>query len=170
MKNIIKKLLKEAVKKTYPDQDFSSLLEIQNVTAKNIQADYFTNISMKLAKILKTNPIEIADKIIGNMNNIDDIKFNIVKPGYINFSVGDGKKNNIISIINKSENLLSDCKTADPKKINIEFISANPTGPLHVGHGRGAIYGNIISKFLKIQGHHTAVSYTHLTLPTICSV
>ena len=62
MKNIIKKLLKEAVKKTYPDQDFSSLLEIQNVTAKNIQADYFTNISMKLAKILKTNPIEIADK------------------------------------------------------------------------------------------------------------
>ena len=117
MKNIIKKLLKEAVKKTYPDQDFSSLLEIQNVTAKNIQADYFTNISMKLAKILKTNPIEIADKIIGNMNNIDDIKFNIVKPGYINFSVGDGKKNNIISIINKSENLLSDCKTADPKKL-----------------------------------------------------
>ena len=62
LKNIIKKLLKEAVKKTYPDQDFSSLLEIQNVTAKNIQADYFTNISMKLAKILKTNPIEIADK------------------------------------------------------------------------------------------------------------
>ena len=159
MKNIIKKLLKEAVKKTYPDQDFSSLLEIQNVTAKNIQADYFTNISMKLAKILKTNPIEIADKIIGNMNNIDDIKFNIVKPGYINFSVGDGKKNNIISIINKSENLLSDCKTADPKKINIEFISANPTGPLHVGHGRGAIYGNIISKFLKIQGHHTVKEY-----------
>ena len=159
MKNIIKKLLKEAIKKTYAEQDLTSLLEVQNVTAKNIQADYFTNISMKLAKILKTNPIEIAEKIISNMNSSEDIKFTIVKPGYINFSIVDGKKNNIISIINNAKDLLSNCKTTNSKKINIEFISANPTGPLHIGHGRGAIYGNIISKFLKIQGHQTVKEY-----------
>ena len=63
MKDIIKNMLADSIKKTYEDDKFVELIEVQNVTAKNIKADYFTNISMKLAKELKINPIKIADQI-----------------------------------------------------------------------------------------------------------
>ena len=99
MKDTIKDLLKKSIDKTYSGRDFTDLIEVQNVTAKNIEADYYTNISMKLAKLLKKNPTEIANKIIKSMDELDDIKFNVVKPGYINFLVKDSKRNNIISVM-----------------------------------------------------------------------
>ena len=159
MKDIIKNMLADSIKKTYEDDKFVELIEVQNVTAKNIKADYFTNISMKLAKELKINPIKIADQIVKNLSSFNDIQVDIVKPGYINFLVEDTKKNNIISLINKSDDLLKNCKTEKKLRINVEFVSANPTGPLHIGHGRGVIYGNIIAKFLIIQGHDVTKEY-----------
>ncbi|MEC7864382.1 MAG: arginine--tRNA ligase [Pseudomonadota bacterium] len=159
MKDIIKNMLADSIKKTYEDDKFVELIEVQNVTAKNIKADYFTNISMKLAKELKINPIKIADKIVKNLSSFNDVQVDIVKPGYINFLVEDIKKNNIISLINESDDLLQNCKTEKKLRINVEFVSANPTGPLHIGHGRGVIYGNIIAKFLIIQGHNVTKEY-----------
>ena len=159
MKDIIKNMLADSIKKTYADDKFVELIEVQNVTAKNIKADYFTNISMKLAKELKINPVKIADQIVKNLSSFNDIQVDIVKPGYINFLVEDTKKNNIISLINKSDDLLKNCKTEKKLRINVEFVSANPTGPLHIGHGRGVIYGNIIAKFLIIQGHDVTKEY-----------
>ena len=152
-------MLADSIKKTYEDDKFVELIEVQNVTAKNIKADYFTNISMKLAKELKINPIKIADQIVNNLSSSDDVRVDVVKPGYINFLVEDIKKNNIISLINKSDNLLQNCKTEKKLRINVEFVSANPTGPLHIGHGRGVIYGNMIAKFLIIQGHNVTKEY-----------
>ena len=159
MKDIIKNMLADSIKKTYEDDKFVELIEVQNVTAKNIKADYFTNISMKLAKELKINPIKIADQIVNNLSSSNDVRVDVVKPGYINFIVEDIKKNNIISLINKSDNLLQNCKTEKKLRINVEFVSANPTGPLHIGHGRGVIYGNMIAKFLIIQGHNVTKEY-----------
>ena len=159
MKDIIKSLLTEALDKTYPDVKYSDLIEVQNVTAKNIKADFFSNISMKLAKELKSNPMHIAENIVKNISKTKDINIDVIKPGYINFLIMDIKKNDIISIINNSKDLLSVCQTKNKKKVNVEFVSANPTGPLHVGHGRGVIYGNIIAKFLKIQGHEVTKEY-----------
>jgi arginyl-tRNA synthetase len=152
-------MLADSIKRTYEDDKFVELIEVQNVTAKNIKADYFTNISMKLAKELKINPIKIADQIVKNLSSFNDVQVDIVKPGYINFLVEDIKKNNIISLINKSDDLLKNCKTEKKLRINVEFVSANPTGPLHIGHGRGVIYGNIIAKFLIIQGHDVTKEY-----------
>ena len=159
MKKIIKDILVDAINCTYTNSEFIELIEVQNVTAKNVEADFFSNISMKLAKELKENPMHIAQEITKNISKIDDIQIDIVKPGYINFIVNDKEKNNIISIINNGNDLLGHCKTNDKLKINVEFVSANPTGPLHVGHGRGVIYGNIIAKFLKIQGHNVTKEY-----------
>ena len=159
MKKIIKDILIDAINHTYPNIEFTELIEIQNVTAKNVEADFFSNISMKLAKELKENPIHIAQEIAKNISKTNDIQVEIVKPGYINFIVNDKEKNNIISIINNGNDLLGHCKTNDKLKINVEFVSANPTGPLHVGHGRGVIYGNIVAKFLKIQGHNVTKEY-----------
>ena len=91
---------------------------------------------MKLAKKLKNNPMSIADDTVKNIPETNDIKISIVQPGYINFLIMDKKKNDIITTINNCDDLLSECRTKNKKKINIEFVSANPTGPLHVGHGR----------------------------------
>lgn len=159
LKKIIKDILVDAVNKTYPNSKFTNLIEVQNVTAKNIEADFFSNISMKLSKELKKNPLEIAKNIAESIPKINDIKIDIVKPGYINFIINDKEKNNIISTINNSNDLLGHCRANKKLKINVEFVSANPTGPLHVGHGRGVIYGNMIAKFLRIQGHNVTKEY-----------
>ena len=159
MKELIKNTLTNAIIKTYKQSNFSELIEVQSVTAKNVEADFFSNISMKLAKKLKNNPMSIAKDIIKNIPETNDIKISIVQPGYINFLIMDKKKNDIIATINNCDDLLSECRTKNKKKINVEFVSANPTGPLHVGHGRGVIYGNIIAKFLKIQGHDVTKEY-----------
>ena len=159
MKDIIKNIIVDAINKTYPNKKFIKLVEVQNVTAKNVDADFFSNISMKLSKELQTNPMEIANQLIKNISMNNDIQIDIVKPGYINFLIKDMKKNNIISTINSNNDLLENCRSKNKLKINVEFVSANPTGPLHVGHGRGVIYGNIIAKFLKIQGHDVTKEY-----------
>ena len=117
MKDIIKIILTKALDKTYPDHKYSDLIEVQNVIAKNIKADFFSNISMKLAKELKSNPMHIAENIVKNILETKDINIDVIKPGYINFSIMDIKKNDIISIINNSKDLLSVCQTKNKKKL-----------------------------------------------------
>ena len=158
MKNNLKNIITEALKKSFEIEATEGLVEIQKA-AKNVGSDYCTNIAMKLAKQLKMNPMEVADKILLQIEKSDMYECSAAKPGYINFVIKNTQKNNIVREILDSNNLLESCKTDQPKKINIEFVSANPTGPLHVGHGRGAIYGNIIAKFLKIQGHNVTKEY-----------
>ena len=158
MKNNLKNIIIEALKKSFEIEATEELVEIQK-SAKNIGSDYCTNIAMKLAKQLKMNPMEVADKILLKIEKSDMYESSTAKPGYINFIIKNTQKNNIVREILDSNNLLESCKTDQPKKINIEFVSANPTGPLHVGHGRGAIYGNIVAKFLKIQGHNVTKEY-----------
>jgi len=158
VKNNLKNIIIEALKKSFEIEATEELVEIQK-SAKNIGSDYCTNIAMKLAKQLKMNPMEVADKILLKIEKSDMYESSTAKPGYINFIIKNTQKNNIVREILDSNNLLESCKTDQPKKINIEFVSANPTGPLHVGHGRGAIYGNIVAKFLKIQGHNVTKEY-----------
>ena len=93
LKDLIKNILAEAINKTYLDNKYFDLIEVQAVTAKNIDADFFSNISMKLAKELKDNPMHIAEDIIKNIVKTKDFSISIVKPGYINFLIMDKKKN-----------------------------------------------------------------------------
>ena len=158
MKNNLKNIIVKALKKSLRIEDKEGLVEIQK-SGKNIESDYCTNIAMKLAKKLRMNPMDVADKILLQIEKSDMYESSVAKPGYINFIIKNAQKNNIIKEILNSNNLLESFKTDEPKKINIEFISANPTGPLHVGHGRGAVYGNIIAKFLEIQGHNVTKEY-----------
>ena len=158
MKNNLKNIIIEALKKSFEIEAIEGSVEIQKA-AKNVGSDYCTNIAMKLAKQLKMNPMKVADKILLQIEKSDMYESSAAKPGYINFIIKNTQKNNIVREILDSNNLLESYKTNQPKKINVEFVSANPTGPLHVGHGRGAIYGNIIAKFLKIQGHNVTKEY-----------
>lgn len=117
-----------------------------------IAADVSTNLALLLSKRLKRNPKEIADEIIGHIKGnriISDVKF---QSGFINIILSDDY------IFEKLRTILSKDETfgkrdiLQNKKILIEFVSANPTGPLHIGHGRGAAYGDSLARLLEFSG------------------
>ena len=114
---------------------------------------------MKLAKILKKNPVNIAEEIRDNIS-LDNhiIKIEAVAPGYINFFLSTKNKyDQIKTILNYKNEFIENGK--DKKNIHVEYVSANPTGPLHIGHGRGMILGEITAKFLSYQGHQIKREY-----------
>ena len=159
MKDYIKEEVIRVLKETYNLSELEEIVEIQKTSNKHVESDYFSNIAMKLAKTLGENPLQIAERIISTINSDGNYKVWVAKPGYINFTLNQSQKGNVVLKILDSNDLLSEIKTENVKKIIVEFVSANPTGPLHVGHGRGAIYGNIISKYLEIQGHKVHKEY-----------
>ena len=122
--------------------------------------DISTNVAMVLSKINKKPPIElakqIADLIKDSDSNIDEIS--IEKPGFINLKFKNEFWNGfILDVLNNSS---YGCTTSGKKNsFLVEFVSANPTGPLHVGHSRGAILGDVISNLLSFNGHKVTKEY-----------
>jgi len=122
--------------------------------------DYSSNIALKSARILKDNPLNIALKIKENIENDNNFeKIEIVNPGFINIFV---KKyylfDNLIKVIEKKENY-GRAKEKNNIKINVEYVSANPTGLLHVGTCRGAAYGDNICRILDFAGYNVTREY-----------
>lgn len=122
--------------------------------------DYSSNIALKLCKELKDNPINIANKLKELLDS-DKMFENIVvaKPGFINFFVN--KKylfDNINKVLKENEDY-GKCKDKKPIKINVEFVSANPTGLLHVGTSRGAAYGDNLCRILDFAGYDVTREY-----------
>ncbi len=159
MRDYIKREIIRVLIEVYDLSEAEDIVEIQKTSSKHVTSDYYTNIAMKLAKTLGEKPLLIAEKIVSSIITDTNYKVWVAKPGYINFTLHQSQKNNVVLEIIKSEDLLAGVKTSEARNIIVEFVSANPTGPLHVGHGRGAIYGNIISKYLEIQGHKVHKEY-----------
>ena len=127
---------------------------------KGHKADMSCNAAMMLAKFNKKLPLDIANilkkKFLENFNEFE--KINIAKPGFlnINFKI-DFWKNYLLEIIQSKSSFGSNKSLR--YKYNIEFVSANPTGPLHVGHCRGAILGDTLSNLLKFNKHLVTKEY-----------
>lgn len=115
--------------------------------------DLSTNIAMIIAAYAKQNPKEIAKQIIENLSQIDYIeKMEIAGAGFINITLKDYIYNQIIeTLISEPFKALS-IEKEQTKKINIEYTSPNPTGPMHIGHARGAILGSVLSRVFKKCG------------------
>ena len=124
--------------------------------------DLCSNIALLLAKDLKKPPLEIANDIVGELNNISNEHINsisVTKPGFINFKIEDHYfQSEIKNILNESQNY-GRGNTGIGKTANVEFVSANPTGPLTVGHGRNAILGDAVSNILEWQGYKVTREY-----------
>ncbi len=121
--------------------------------------DLSTNIALISSKSFSKKPIEIAEYLKKELIKLDDFEeINIVKPGFINFKL---KHKVLISFLRKVINkkkLISE-SIGKGKSINVEYVSANPTGPLHVGHCRGAVYGDVLSTLLVATGHQVTKEY-----------
>ncbi|MFL2887193.1 MAG: arginine--tRNA ligase [Candidatus Pelagibacter sp.] len=122
--------------------------------------DISTNVAMVLSKANKKSPLVLAEVITNiiktNDKNIDDIK--IEKPGFINIKFKKIFWNNFLKTIINQSNYGSNTSKIS-KKYLVEFVSANPTGPLHVGHCRGAILGDVISNLLTFNNHKVTKEY-----------
>ncbi len=112
-----------------------------------------TNICMVAASLFKLNPKDLANSLKNQLDNLNLFEnIDVAGPGFINISVSRKDFVSIIKLINDKKNSFGASNIGNKKKIQIEFVSANPTGPLHVGHGRGAAYGDAIGRILESTG------------------
>lgn len=154
----IESIISESLKKIQSDISYQINIE----KPKNPEnGDISTNIAFQLSKQLKKSPIEIAKTIVENLKYdellITDV--NIANPGFINFKLTSKFYQNQLSEIAKLGLEYGKSDIGKDKKINVEYVSANPTGLLHLGHGRNAVIGDTISNLHKWCGYDVTREY-----------
>ncbi|WP_337969588.1 arginine--tRNA ligase [Virgibacillus salexigens] len=123
--------------------------------------DFATNIAMQLARIARKAPRQIADDIVNQLNQSEASveKIEIAGPGFINFFMKDDFLGEIIPTILKEDTEYGKTNAGDRKRIQVEFVSVNPTGDLHLGHARGAAFGDVLCNVLDAAGYQVEREY-----------
>ncbi len=121
--------------------------------------DFATNFAMQSARSLKCNPRMIAQAVIDNLDCAYIAKTEIAGPGFINFYLKQDWMYDMLAQIIAQGDQYGNLQNACKEKIQIEYVSANPTGPLHVGHGRGAAVGSALANLMKAAGYDVTREY-----------
>ena len=141
-------------RKTLDEIDFS--VEKPN-EEKN--GEISSNISLIIQKLVRENPIDIANKIVLELKKCSEfIKVDVAKPGFINLWLESSMWQNYLKNSLELDDLI-DCNIGKGSTVNVEYVSANPTGPLHIGHCRGAVFGDVLSNLLQKTGHQVTKEY-----------
>ncbi|MDO9106776.1 MAG: arginine--tRNA ligase [Methylovulum sp.] len=115
--------------------------------------DYASNLALVLAKPAKLAPRQLAEQLVAALPQHEAVvKVELAGPGFINFFIDPCAQHQIINRIHHERAEFGLSRVGAGKKVQVEFVSANPTGPLHVGHGRGAAYGSVVADLLKAVG------------------
>lgn len=160
IKTTIAHMIKCSLNKIIKIADIEEKDIIVEIPSKKENGDYSTNIALTLTKKLHKSPMDIAQKIISNLDKgdiIEDIK--IANPGFINFYLKKDYLLKQINIILENKRNYGRNNIGNGKKINIEFVSANPTGILHIGHARGATYGDSLARIMNYSGYDVTKEY-----------
>lgn len=154
----IKNELNNCLKKLNIFENVNFVIEIPKDTSNG---DYATNIAMQLARILKKNPRQIAQDIVDLFNQkvVNVSKIEIAGPGFINFFIDGQAMSNVIEKVLKENDNFGCCNYGQNKKYDVEFVSANPTGDLHLGHARQAALGDSICNLLQAVGYQVTREY-----------
>ena len=163
IKTRIAELIKNAVEEAQQKGKIGNapIPEIIIERPQNINhGDYASSIALKMARAIKMNPMQIANEIAAYIPGGEEFKIvNVSAPGFINFKLSEGwlagQVQEIFDIKDKWGNL----DTGKGQSIQVEFVSVNPTGPLHVGHGRGAVLGSTLSNVLRAAGYNVQTEY-----------
>lgn len=166
MKEVIRNLAQEAIRKAIRRKALA-LPDPESVTIEVTRSkdprfgDYATNAALALATQAGINPRELAAIIKENLTDTPDVmeKVEIAGPGFLNFFLARGLWNNILHRIHSEKESYGHAARNHGPKVLLEFVSANPTGPLHVGHGRGAAVGDTLARLLKARGHDLETEY-----------
>ncbi len=156
MKQVIAGLIDSALKTliengTLPS-DVRPNIMVENTRDKS-HGDYASNIALTLAKPARSNPRQLAEKLVAALPQSENLtRTEIAGPGFINFFISEASTNSLITtILDQKENYGRNNDGAG-KKVQVEFVSANPTGPLHIGHGRGAAVGDCLCRIMDANG------------------
>ena len=156
MKQKLESLLQAAVanlkNQAVLDAEVVARINIERVKDP-VNGDFATNLAMLLAKPAKLNPRQLAEKIVAELASDAAItKVEIAGPGFINFFINPDTQFEIVKQIHDAGAEFGKSQIGAGKRVQVEFVSANPTGPLHVGHGRGAAYGSAVADLLEAAG------------------
>ncbi|MDA3919628.1 MAG: arginine--tRNA ligase [Salinisphaera sp.] len=152
MKFLVQELLAAAAARAWPNIDIPSAPHIER-TRDAGHGDFASNLAMTLTKQARRNPREIAQAIVDELSDDERIaRVEIAGPGFINFFLAPAVFRATIDEILDSGDQYGRSHAGDGQKVLIEFVSANPTGPLHVGHGRGAAVGDCLARLYEATG------------------
>jgi arginyl-tRNA synthetase len=156
----IEQILKEKIQKSL--SELGQLVSLDEIVIEHARdtahGDYATNIAMKKSRFFGKSPREVAQDIVNHLDMESINKVEIAGPGFINFFM---KNDSLQAIISKIADQGDNYGKGEAKnfKINVEFVSANPTGELHVGHARGAAIGDSICRILSFAGYQVTREY-----------
>ena len=162
MKDTLQQLISQAIQSLIDNGSLTvDMPEIKiDRTRDKTHGDFAANVAMLLAKSAKKNPRDIASLILEHLPESDLVeKVVIAGPGFINFFVTDNSRQMVVKDILEQGDQYGCSTQGKGKKVQVEFVSANPTGPLHVGHGRGAAYGATLANLLKAIGYNVHCEY-----------
>lgn len=154
LKKIVSDIIKEALCNYLKDtgiDNIDSYIDI-GYTVDEKFGDYASPVAMRLSKALKKNPFDIANDIVKLIDKKYFDNVEVARPGFINLTLSKDYINECINKLLEDDDYGKN-SAEDKKKILIEYVSANPTGPLHIGHGRWAAIGSALSNILKYVGH-----------------
>ena len=157
-KTELTRLLKTALASIAPDAaEMSVQLERPREAA---HGDFSTNLAMQLARQLKKNPRELALRLLAELPvSVLVRKAEVAGAGFINFTLDESARQSAVGIVLAAGQDYGRSTLGGGRKVLVEFVSANPTGPLHVGHGRGAAYGASLASLLKFAGWDVTREY-----------
>ena len=162
--NILRDKILNIVSELVEDKNFKQPININNIVVerpkRQNQGDFSTNAAMVLGKALSYNPRDLGEIII--LKLIDAELINNVSldgPGFINITINPKFWDRLIVEIVTNTYKYGQISFGSGKKVNLEFVSANPTGPLHLGHVRGAVFGDVLSRLLEFVGFKVTREY-----------
>lgn len=164
MKEKLSILLEEAVKVSSE----KGLLKIEETPSPGIEptkedtfGDYASNVAMVIASKVKMNPRKVAGIIVDHLDDRDGIleKVEVAGPGFINFFLREDVWVGLLEDVEKQGDRYGESSVGGGKRVQVEFVSANPTGPLHIGHARGAVIGDVIANTLRAVGCDVTKEY-----------
>ena len=161
VQNKLKEEIKQAVIKAglaTEDQIADVVLELPKEKA---HGDYSTNMAMQLARVAKKAPRKIAEELVEHFDNSKASieKIEIAGPGFINFYMNNSYLTDLIPVVLEAGDRYGETNVGNGQKVQIEFVSANPTGDLHLGHARGAAVGDSLSNLLAKAGYDVSREY-----------
>lgn len=154
--------LKEAVQKAF-ESAFEQSISLDDIVIEipkdKAHGDYATNIAMKSARVLKKSPRDIATALIAHMSDEVISHCELAGPGFINFTMKQTALSNVIDTVLSLGDEYGRNDSGQGMKINVEYVSANPTGDLHLGHARGAAWGDSVTRMMKASGYEVCREY-----------
>ena len=162
MKDALQQLISQAIQSLIDNGSLAVEMPAIKIdrTRDKAHGDFAINVAMMLAKPARKNPREIAAQIIDALPESDFVeKVEIAGPGFINFYVSNNSIQDVVNKVIEQNDRYGCSDSGAGKLVQVEFVSANPTGPLHVGHGRGAAYGATLANLLNAIGYKVHSEY-----------